>query len=231
MSVRVFIIDSQPAFRLGLRTALDAAGNIAVVGEAGQGEDVIEILETFPNTVDVVLIDIGPGALPGLDTMRLICEGSALRVLALSAVHDDDIIVGALCAGASGVLSKHASGEDLLHSIHLVANGGAAFSAPTGIRLRDYFAAGQRLPGRLAFPELTEREGQVLDLLARGQDNQSIARALNVAEKTVRNNITSVYAKLHVTNRTGAALRARQAGLGVLPDRKPRRDKYGTAAS
>lgn len=212
MSVRVFIIDDQPTFRSGLRVALDGAENVEVVGEApASGEEAASVLSALPGTADVVLMDIGPG----LDVMWLISgEASAPRVLVMSATQDDDLIIGALRAGARGVLDKGVSRENLLHSIHLVAHGGAAFSAPMASRLCGYFSAIRWLPRRLAFPELTERETQILDLLAQGRNNRSIARSLSLAEKTVRNNVTSVYAKLRVTDRATAALRARRAGLG-----------------
>lgn len=215
MSVRVFIVDDQPTFRDGLRVALDAATSVEVVGEAASEEEAVGALSVLPPIADVVLIAIGPGASADVAAVRLIAEEASAMVLVMSSAEDDDIIVGALRAGARGFIDKGISREDLLHSVHLAANGGAAFSAQTAARLCTYFSAIHSLPRRLAFPELTDRETQILELLAQGRDNRGIARALSLAEKTVRNNITSVFAKLRVTDRTAAALRAREAGLGL----------------
>lgn len=215
MSVRVFIIDDQPTFREGLRVTLDAAKTVEVVGEAPSSEEAVGMFAALPTTVDVVLMAIGPEASADAGAVRLIAERASAMVLAMSATDDDDIIVGALRAGARGFISKGISREDLLHSVHLAANGGAAFSAQSAARLCTYFSAIHWLPRRLAFPELTNRETQILELLAQGRDNRGIARALSLAEKTVRNNMTSVFAKLRVTDRTAAAVRAREAGLGL----------------
>jgi len=216
MNVRVFIVDDQPTFRAGLRVALNATENVEIVGEAASGTEAVDVLSAVPGTADVVLMDVSTGGSSSIEALQLISgEVSAPRVLVMSIAGEDDLIIGALRAGARGVLDKGASRRELLHSIHLVAHGGAAFSALTAARLGTYFSAMRWGACRLAFPELTERETQILDLLAQGRNNRSIARALCLAEKTVRNNISSVYAKLHVADRTTAALRARQAGLGA----------------
>jgi DNA-binding NarL/FixJ family response regulator len=214
--IRVFVVDDHPTFRVGLRVALEESDAITVAGEASNGEEAVRVLPTLDPGADVVLMDIRLAGCSGVEATRLVSGlPAAPRVLVMSAAEEDDAIIGALRAGAKGFIDKGVSREDLLHSIRLVASGGAVFSPWPAGRLSDYFAAIHRQPGRLAFPELTERETQILDLLARGQDNRSIARELMLAEKTIRNNITSVFTKLNVTGRTAAAVRARDAGLGV----------------
>jgi DNA-binding NarL/FixJ family response regulator len=216
MTINVFLVDDHPTFRDGLRVALDDSGEIRVVGEADTGEEAVSVLPRLDPAADVVLMDVKLAGCSGITTTRLITsEDSAPAVLVLSAADDDDVIVGAIRAGAKGFIDKSVSRDDLLSGVRLVANGGAAFTERTAARLGSYFSAVQRLPQRLAFPELTDREIQILDLLARGRDNRGIARELVLAEKTVRNNITSIFAKLNVADRTAAVVRARDAGMGL----------------
>ncbi|MGW0804676.1 response regulator [Nonomuraea sp. NPDC002799] len=211
-SLGVFLVDSHPAFRDGLRVALEA-GSAHVVGEARDGETAIQMIAAI--RPDLVLMDVKLGG-HDIGSIRRITESPhPPRVLAIAAAADDDVVIGALRAGAKGFIDKAVSREELLHGVHLVANGGAAFSPGVADRLPAYFSAIQELPGRMAFPELTDRETQILELLARGYNNRTISRQLVLAEKTVRNNITRIFTKLHVTDRTSAALRARNAGLGL----------------
>lgn len=137
------------------------------------------------------------------------------RVLVMSLEANDETVVTALRAGARGYLLKTAPLDELLLGILTVAAGGAVFSASIADRLAKYFSAIHELPSRVAFPELTSRELQILDLIARGYDNRRIARELVLAEKTVRNHVSNVFSKLQVVDRTMAAVRARDVGLGV----------------
>lgn len=219
MTVRVFIIDGHPLFRIGVRALLDDATTLDLVGEAATGEYAIEALQQLEPSADVVLIDHQLTDGSAIETTRMITSDLPLRpaiprVLVMSATDDDDAIVSVLRVGARGYLAKSASGEELLRAIHVVANDGAVFSPGVAGRLSQYFASVHDLPGRVAFPDLTERERQILDLVARGYDNRRIARKLVLAEKTVRNHISHVFAKLQVIDRTEAAIRARDAGLG-----------------
>jgi DNA-binding NarL/FixJ family response regulator len=220
MTVRVFLVDDHPTFRAGLRVILDDADTMEVVGEAATGDEAVHTLRALRPIADVVLMDLRLGDSSGIEATHAITANGesstpAPRVLVISAAEEDDAVVGALRAGAHGFLVKGVSRQELLRGIHVVADGGAVFSPPVAARLSTYFSVVHDLPCRAAFPQLTGRERQILDLLARGLDNRRIARELVLAEKTVRNHITSVFVKLQVTDRTAAAVRARDAGLGL----------------
>jgi DNA-binding NarL/FixJ family response regulator len=135
-------------------------------------------------------------------------------VLFVSSSADDHAVMAALRVGARGYMVKGAVREELLRGVRTVATGGAVFSPTVAARLSRYFSAVHELPGRAAFPELTDREREVLDLVARGMNNRRIARQLVLSEKTVRNHVSHIFAKLHVSDRVEAAVRARNAGLG-----------------
>ena len=215
MTISVFLVDDHPAFRDGLRVALDTTETIKVVGEADTGEEAVRLLPALDPSADVVLMDIKLTGCSGIAATRLItADATATKVLIVSAADDADITIGALRAGARGFIDKSVCREDLLRSIHIVARGGAVFGARTVAQLDNYFSKLHRPPPQLAFPELSDRETQVLDLLAHGHDNRRIARELVLAEKTVRNHVTQILMKLRVPDRTAAAVRARDAGLG-----------------
>ncbi|MFB4273157.1 response regulator [Nonomuraea sp. GTA35] len=212
--VEALLVDAHPAFRDGLRVALESAGIARVVGETCDGTSAVHLAAAV--RPDVVLIDVTLDGGSGIDATRRMTSGPhAPRVLVISAVCDDDVVIGALRAGAKGFIDKAVSREELLHGIHLVVHGGAAFSPQVADRLPAYFSALQEVPGRVAFPELTDRETQILELLASGYDNRSISRRLVLAEKTIRNHITRIFTKLDAPDRMTAALRARNAGIGL----------------
>ncbi|MFI6504777.1 response regulator [Nonomuraea typhae] len=219
MSIRVFLVDDHPVFRAGLRFALESADGLEVVGEAASGEEAVGALRLLDPPADVVVMDLQMPGGSGIEATRLIRaqtadDDTAPQVLILSVAEDDHSVVTALRAGAHGFLVKLASRQELIRAIHVVAEGGAVFGQSVAARLEGYFSALHVLPSRAAFPELTERERQILDLLARGYNNRKIARDLVLAEKTVRNHITQIYMKLGVNDRMAAAVRARDAGLG-----------------
>jgi DNA-binding NarL/FixJ family response regulator len=164
-------------------------------------------------------MDLRLGDSSGIEVTRALTAGNLSgarrpRVLVVSVSEDDDSVVAAMRAGASGYLVKGASREDLIRGIRIVADGGAVFGREVAERLKAYFSVLHEVPSRAAFPDLTDRERQILDLIARGHDNRRIARELVLAEKTVRNHITHIFMKLQVTDRMSAAVRARDAGLG-----------------
>jgi DNA-binding NarL/FixJ family response regulator len=219
MQIRVFIVDNHPLFRAGIRFALMDVDSLEIVGEASSGDEAVRTLQSLEPTADVVLVDLQLRDESGIAVTKAIASGNDWRetkprVLVISSRDDDDAVVAALRAGAHGYLVKKASADELLRAIETVADGGAVFSPTVATRLSTYFSAVHELPVRLAFPSLTVREREVLDLLARGHDNRRIARTLVLSEKTVRNHISRVFAKLNVTKRTEAAVRARDAGLG-----------------
>jgi DNA-binding NarL/FixJ family response regulator len=220
MTVRVFILGEDPIFITGLCVTVDRADAMNVVGAVTVRDNGMNALQRLEPSPDVVVINsVFPNRLLSDLIQQMtsrhpqgICEP---RFLVISGTDDDDALVAALRAGARGYLAKITSSEELLRTIHTVANGGAAFCPVIAPRLSTYFSAVHDLPGRVAFPELTDREREVLDLVAHGLGNRQIARKLVLAEKTVRNHITHIFLKLQVSDRTAAAARARDAGLGV----------------
>lgn len=220
MTARVFVVDDYPLFRAGIRSALESIASLDFVGEAGNGDDAVQALSQLEPAADVVLVGLQPPDRTGIEiTRRLSLEPGhgepGSRVLVISSEEDDDAVVSALRAGAYGYLVRWMDREELLRAIDTVAAGGAVFSPMVADRLRTYFSAVHELPSRMAFPALTDREREILDLLARGHDNRRIARALVLSEKTVRNHLSKVFMKLQVNKRTEAAIRARDAGLGI----------------
>jgi DNA-binding NarL/FixJ family response regulator len=219
VTIRIFLVDDHPFFRDGVRIALTGCDAVEIVGEAATGQEAVEALQARAEEVDVVLLDLHLPDRPGTEVARSIAQlnsttGTDIRMLAVAMSDEDDTVIAALRAGVLGYLVKTSSRDELLRAIHTVADGGAVFSPSVASRLTTYFSEVHQVPSRAAFPDLTEREREVLDLIARGYSNRQIARELVLSEKTVRNHITHTFAKLRVTDRTAAAVRARDAGLG-----------------
>jgi DNA-binding NarL/FixJ family response regulator len=147
------------------------------------------------------------------ETRRLAAEAPTVGVVVLTMSEDDGTVFAAIRAGARGYLVKGAEQEEIVRAISTVASGGAVFGATLALRIAEFFAAGPPAP-TVAFPQLTAREREILDLLAAGRSNGQIASALYLSPKTVRNNVSNVFAKLQVADRAEAIVRARDAGLG-----------------
>jgi DNA-binding NarL/FixJ family response regulator len=213
---RVLIADDHPVFRSGLRALLESAG-FEVVGEAKDGDEAVAAaLDAAP---DVVLMDLHMPGGGGADaTARIVRARPATRVLVLTMLDDDAALHAAIQAGASGYLLKDTEQSALLRAIASVAAGEAVFGAAVAGRVLAHLATGDR-PAALAFPTLTPREIDVLDLVARGEANPAIARRLQLTDKTVRNNLSSILVKLHAADRSAAIVMAREAGLGRRPGR------------
>ena len=214
-TLRVLIADDHPLFRDGLRTLLESSSDTDVVGEAATGTEVVErALELQP---DVVLMDLQMPEVNGIEATRAIVEASPhIGVLVLTMFEDEDSVFAAMCAGARGYLLKGSSHEEILRSIRAVGAGEAIFGPAIAERLMAFFASAPAGPPR-AFPELTEREREVLELIARGESNTAIAGRLTLSPKTIRNHVSNIFTKLRVADRAQAIVRAREAGLGRSP--------------
>lgn len=210
--LRVLIADDHPVFRSGLRALLNLEEGYEVAGEAGTGKEAVSLaLELQP---DVVVMDLRMPEFDGVEaTRRIVRDSPHIAVVVLTMFDDDDSVFAAMKAGARGYLLKGTNQADVLRAIALVGSGGALFGPSIATRVVEYFSRPQRAAGREAFPELTDREREVLALVAEGQSNHAIAVRLGISEKTVRNHVSNIFAKLAVADRAQAIVRARQAGL------------------
>ena len=207
--MRVLIADDHLFYREGLRVMLGAVPEIQLVGEATTGDEAIE--RALALQPDVVLMDLKMPGASGIEaTRRIVRENPRIGVLVLT-MFDDDSVFAAMRAGARGYLLKDARLEDVVRAIDAVGRGEAIFSPSIAGRLLAYFANNR--PVRTAFPELTEREHEILALIAHGRTNEQIAAQLVVSIKTVRNHVSTIFSKLQVADRAQAVVRAREAGL------------------
>jgi len=212
VTVRVLVVDDHPLYREGLAAALAASGEIEVVGEAADGAEAVTRAEEL--RPDVVLMDLHMPGVNGIEaTRRITARQPEVAVLALTMLDGDDSVFSAMRAGARGYLLKGAGREEITSAVAAAVRGEVVFSAGIATRVLGFFA-GPRDAGPQPFAELTDREREILDLVARGLTNPAIARRLFLSEKTVRNHVSNVFAKLHVAGRAEAVAKARDAGLG-----------------
>ena len=217
--IRIVIADDHPVFRFGLRALLNAMPDTEVVGEVTSGEEVIALAGSV--RPDVILMDINMPGVNGIDATRRIRETHPdIRILIVTMLEDDSVFA-AMRAGARGYVVKGAEPAEILRAIRAVADGEAIFSPGVAERLMHFFATPPTLVSNRVspaaapvFPELTEREREVLGLVAQGLTNGAIAERLVLSPKTVRNYITEIFSKLQVADRAQAIIRARNAGLG-----------------
>ena len=215
--IRVLIADDHQIVRDGLNALLGALDGVEVVGLAADGVDALHLVdETSP---DVVVMDIQMPRLDGLEaTRRITARHPATKVVMLTMNEDDETVLAAIRGGASGYLLKGSGAEEVQHAIRAAAAGGMVFGASLAAKVSSYFAGhfsgpvGTEAPE--PFPDLTERERQVLRLLAAGRSNDQIAGQLFISSKTVRNAVSGIYAKLHAAGRAEAIVKAREAGYG-----------------
>jgi DNA-binding NarL/FixJ family response regulator len=214
--IRVLVADDHAAFRAGLRAVLETAGDVAIVGESASGDEAVrDVARASP---DVVLMDVN---MPGLDgvtaTRRIVDAAPHVAVLVLTMHDDDETVFAAVRAGARGYLLKGASRAELIRAVRAVAAGEAIFGPGVARRLMDFFARPAPRADPAAFPELTEREHEILELIAQGRSNADITATLVLSPKTVRNHVSNIFSKLQVRDRAEAIVRAREAGLGTRP--------------
>lgn len=211
--IRTLIVDDHAHFREGLRALLLSTPDIDVVGEADSGEEAVRIATRLQP--DVILMDLHMPGISGIDAIRRILHTSPhIRILVISMFEDDDSVFAALQAGARGYLLKGAMKTEILRAIGAVSSGEAIFGATIAKRLMHYFADPRPTMPRNAFPELTEREREILSFIAQHQTNPEIALKLSLSPKTVSNHVSNIFSKLQVADRAEAIIRAREVGLG-----------------
>jgi DNA-binding NarL/FixJ family response regulator len=213
-ATRVVIVDDHPVFRDGLAGALDGEPDLRVVAECADGAEAVRTADA--SQPDVVVMDLNMPDINGIEATRAIVAASPhIAVLVLTMVEDDDSVFAAIRAGARGYLLKGSSPEDIVRAVRSVATGEAVFGPGVAERMLGYFAEGLPGPHVPAFPELTEREREILALIADGARNPDIARRLFISPKTVRNHISNIFSKLQVADRADAISKARASGLGA----------------
>ena len=210
--LRVVVADDHPVFRQGLRMLLENLG-VDVVADVGDGAEAVAAVET--HAPDVVLMDLQMPGVTGIDaTRRIVAQHPEVKVLVLSMVDDDQAVLAAIQAGALGYLLKGAGQEEISRALAAVAAGEGVYGPAIAKKLRAFLAAGPA--GSISpFPSLSEREREVLDLMARGLSNTEVAGRLFLSDKTVRNYVSSIFTKLDVASRAEAIVRAREQGLGA----------------
>lgn len=214
--IRVLIADDHPFFCDGLRVLLEATPDTELTGEATDGDEAVTLAaELQPN---VILMDLGMPGPGGIEAPRkVLAESPQIGILVVTMVEDDDSVFAAMRAGARGYLLKGADKEEMLLAIRAVARGEAVFGPGIARRLIRYFSSPPQAPTRTPrtiFSELTDREREILDLIAQGLGNAEISTRLYLSSKTVRNYLSNIFTKLQVTDRAQAVIRAREAGLG-----------------
>jgi DNA-binding NarL/FixJ family response regulator len=209
--IRLLIADDHPVFRYGLKALLETEPGFEIVGEASNGEEAVKLArEVQP---DVILMDITMPGLNGIEaTRQILGDNPEIGILMVTMV-DDASLFASLRAGARGYLLKGSEGEETLRAIRAVAHGEAIFSPTIANRLIGYFTHSSS-PEKEIFPELTPREHEILSLIALGLTNNAIAERLSLSPKTVRNQVSTIFSKLDVSNRAEAIVQAREAGLG-----------------
>ncbi|MCL4265688.1 MAG: response regulator transcription factor [Anaerolineae bacterium] len=213
--IHILIADDHTLFRDGLKALFGSLPDTEVVGEAASGTEAVTLAEKLQP--DVVLMDIQMPGLNGIEATRQIVQTSPhIGVIVVTMFDDDDSVFAAMRAGARGYVLKGADQEEMLRTIQAVARGEALFGPTIATRLQSYFAAPRPGAPPEAFPDLTERERELLALLAQGFNNADIARQLHISIKTVRNHVSNIFSKLQVVDRAQAIIRAREAGIGHI---------------
>ena len=211
--LRILVADDSADFREGIAALLASVDGLELVGEAVDGQQAVEgALHLQP---DVVLMDLHMPGRNGIEATRdIVSAAPHIAVLVLTMHEDDDSVFSAVRAGARGYLVKGARQAELLRALRTVADGGAVFGPAIARRMIGLFEAAASAASATPFPDLTMREREILDLVARGWSNQQIAAQLDLSIKTVRNHVSSVFTKIQVVDRAQAIVKAREAGIG-----------------
>jgi DNA-binding NarL/FixJ family response regulator len=210
--IRVVVVDDHPIFRNGLRTLVEETAELEFVAEASDGDEAVVLCDRYQP--DVVMMDIRMPGMSGVEsTRRIVAAHPAIGVLMLTMLEDDTSMFAALRAGARGYVLKGSTPDEIIRAIVAVAAGEALFGGPVARRIATFLQPDQRTRNH-PYPSLSSRERDILELLAGGLTNTEIASRLALSEKTVRNNVSAIFAKLRTSGRAETIVKARQAGLG-----------------
>jgi DNA-binding NarL/FixJ family response regulator len=211
--MRILLVEDHPMFRDGLARMLESVEEFDVVGEAVTGEEAVQLAQQLrPN---IILMDLNLPKMSGIEaTKQIIQKQPETGVLVLTMYDDDSSVFAAMRAGARGYLLKEANRNEIIRAIQAVGDGEAIFSPSIARRMMYYFESKSKQVQAEVFPQLTEREREVLDYIARGENNAGIAGVLGLNQKTVRNHVSNILSKLHASDRAHAIIMAREAGLG-----------------
>ena len=210
--IRILVADDHAGFRAGLEALLGTIRGVNLVGSVASGEEAVTLAASAQP--DIVVMDLNMPGIDGVEaTRRIVTTSPHIAVLVLSMYEDDDQVFGALKAGARGYLLKGADRAELTRAIRAITAGEAIFGPAIARRLVTFFASRRQVEPTL-FPELTDREREILDLIARGLNNAGITVRLGLSPKTVRNHVSNIFSKLQVADRAQAIVRAREAGMG-----------------
>jgi DNA-binding NarL/FixJ family response regulator len=211
--IRILIADDHPMFRRGLRALLQSLSGFEVVSEATTGQEAIALAAELQR--DVVLMDLQMPEGSGIVATREIVQANPdIHILVITLFEDDDSVFMALRAGARGYVLKDADDDEIVRAIRAVSSGEAIFSPAVASRVLSFLTAPRLTAPKELFPSLTDRERQILGLLAHGDDNTKIAKQLSLSPKTVSNYVSNIFGKLQVADRAEAIVKAREAGLG-----------------
>jgi DNA-binding NarL/FixJ family response regulator len=213
--VRVIVADDHPLFRQGVGALLRDSPETELVAEAASGEEAVALAGQL--APDVVVMDVSMPGLGGVAATRELTRlHPAVAVLMVTMMDEDESVVAAIRAGARGYVLKGSEPLEILRAVLAVAEGQAIFGAGVAGRLERLIASEPQPASHEPLPELTPREREILELMARGDPNPAIALRLGLSEKTVRNNVSNIFTKLRVTHRAAAVARARDAGVARL---------------
>jgi DNA-binding NarL/FixJ family response regulator len=211
--MRILLVEDHPMFRDGLARMLESVEEFEVVGAAVTGEEAVQLAQQLrPN---IILMDLNLPKMSGIEaTKQIIQKQPETGILVLTMYDDDSSVFAAMRAGARGYLLKEANRNEIIRAIQAVGDGEAIFSPSIARRMMYYFEAKSKQVQVDVFPQLTEREREVLNHIARGENNAEIASVLGLNQKTVRNHVSNILSKLHASDRAHAIIMAREAGLG-----------------